>query len=821
MTAETRPSEFAGGNLVRCALALCFAAAGTLPVGIAWLGLSSMARSAEPRVIPDFTKGDAIPAKANHDWNLGATGLRGWMHCDTLVTSDARQIVITTVVPDSPADGVIAVGDVVLGVGDEPFSVDPRMEMGRALTAAETEAGGGTLRLMRWRAGRTDVVALKLPVIGSYSPTAPFDCPKSRRILEQGCKALAARMGDAGYGNQDPIPRSLNALALLASGDAAYLPLVKREAEWAAAFSADGMQTWHYAYVMLLLAEYVNATGDQSVMPGLNRLALESARGQSAVGSWGHGFARPDGRLGGYGMMNSPGVPLTISLVLAREAGVKDPAVDLAIERSVRLLRFYVGKGAIPYGDHQPWIENHEDNGKCGMGAVLFNLLGEPEAAEFFTRMSLASHGPERDTGHTGNFFNMLWAMPGVALAGPRATGEWMREFGAWYFDLARRWDGGFLHLGPPEDGHDSYAGWDCTGAYVLAYAMPLRKIHLTGKKTGTVRPIEAEAARAVVADGRGWTNKDRTSFYDALCDEQLLARLGSWSPVVRERAAMALGRRKSPPVAALIDLLGAPTLEARYGACQGLIHLRGRAAPAVEALQRTLAHEDLWLRIKAAEALAAIGKPALPALPDILDRISRAPDEDDPRGMEQRYMCAAVFENMLADARNLEGVDREKLRVAIACGLHNQDGHARGQVSRIYSRLTFEEIEPLLPAIREAVVKPAPSGEMFADEVRLAGLQLLSAHVVEDGVSAIADYVLTQNPWASQERIVHILPLFENYGAHAQTALPKLREAAEYFEQREPNFPKKLSLQKAAAVREAIAKIEAATERPALKRLK
>jgi hypothetical protein len=89
-------------------------------------------------------------------------------------------------------------------------------------------------------------------------------------------------------------------------------------------------------------------------MPGLKRLALEAARGQSAVGSWGHKFARPDGRLYGYGMMNSPGVPLTISLVLARKAGVKDPAVDLAIERSARLMRFYISKGAIPYGDHHP-----------------------------------------------------------------------------------------------------------------------------------------------------------------------------------------------------------------------------------------------------------------------------------------------------------------------------------------------------------------------------------------------------------------------------------------------------------------------------------
>ena len=67
--------------------------------------------------------------------------------------------------------------------------------------------------------------------------------------------------------------------------------------------------------------------------------------------------------------------------------------------------------------------------------------------------------------------------MPGVAQSGPHATGAWMKEFGAWYFDLARRWDGTFLHQGPPEPDHDSYDGWDCTGAYLLAYAMPLKKI--------------------------------------------------------------------------------------------------------------------------------------------------------------------------------------------------------------------------------------------------------------------------------------------------------------------------------------------------------
>ena len=213
------------------------------------------------------------------------------------------------------------------------------------------------------------------------------------------------------------------------------------------------------------------------------------------------------------------------------------------------------------------------------MTAVLFDLLGEKNGAEFFSRMSVASHGPERDTGHTGNFFNMLWSIPGVALSGPHATGAWMNEFGAWYFDLARRWDGTFLHQGPPEPDDDSYGGWDCTGGYLLAYAMPLKKIHLTGKRPGITPQLDAAAAQALILDGRGWDNKDRNSAYDKLSADQLLERLASWSPVVRERAAMALGRRQEVPIPPLVNMLESPAPYSRYGACQALIALgeRGR----------------------------------------------------------------------------------------------------------------------------------------------------------------------------------------------------------------------------------------------------
>ncbi|NRB74498.1 MAG: acetylesterase, partial [Verrucomicrobiales bacterium] len=84
-------------------------------------------------------------------------------------------------------------------------------------------------------------------------------------------------------------------------------------------------------------------TGDKKYFPDLRRLTSEIVEGQSVVGSWGHRFIQGNGILSGYGMMNAPGVPLTTSLILARAAGVQSAEIDEAIEKSTRLLRFYVG----------------------------------------------------------------------------------------------------------------------------------------------------------------------------------------------------------------------------------------------------------------------------------------------------------------------------------------------------------------------------------------------------------------------------------------------------------------------------------------------
>ncbi|MCB1235173.1 MAG: HEAT repeat domain-containing protein, partial [Verrucomicrobiae bacterium] len=607
-----------------------------------------------------------------------------------------------------------------------------------------------------------------------------FDCPKSQRILEQGCEALARNLKakpDAG----NEITRSLNALALLASGREEYLPLVRRQVEKAAKFSDPERKTlhsWLYGPVNLLLAEYTLATGDRAFLPDMERITMEIVHGQSAVGSWGHRFvpSGSDGRLGGYGMMNAPGLPLTVSLILARDAGIRNSELDEAIAKSLRMLRFYAGKGSVPYGDHHPWIQTHDDNGKNGIAALMFHLVDDVEAASFFSRMSVASYGAERDTGHTGNFFNLLWAMPGVALSGPHASGAWMKEYG-WYYDLARRWDGSFLHQGAPEAKPDKYGGWDATGAYLLAYAQPLGKILLAGRKPSIVAPVDPAVAANLIEDGQGWSPRLKHSSYANRTEEQLFAGLASWSPVVRERSGLSLAERKGDVSARLIEMLEKGDLFSRLGACQAFAALGPRGAPAVPSLRKTLQAEDLWLRIKAADALASIGDAAMPAVPDLLALLATGPSDADPRGMQQRYLCFALFDRrdgLLK--RSLEGVDREALFAAVRAGLRNEDGRARGVIGSVYQQLSFEEIEPLLPAIRQAVIDPAPSGIMFADGIRLSGLEVLARHRIEEGMTLCLD-TMEIDRWGKANRIKKSLEALQLYGAAAKPLLPRLEE--------------------------------------------
>jgi hypothetical protein len=169
---------------------------------------------------------------------------------------------------------------------------------------------------------------------------------------------------------------------------------------------------------------------------------------------------------------------------------------------------------------------------------------------------------------------------------------------------------------------------------------------------------------------------------------------------------------------------------------------------------------------------------------------------------------------------RSLECVDRTLLLKAVQAGLQNEDGRARGSIGSIYQKLTLDEIRPLLPAVLEAINKPAPSGEMFADDIRMEGLRVLAKHHIEEGMNALVKYTRDQNPWASQNRTPELMKIVLAYGTHAKAVIPELRKIADYFERDEPDFPKNLGLQKASSIRDTIKVIEASNDSPTLIKL-
>ncbi len=208
---------------------------------------------------------------------------------------------------------------------------------------------------------------------------------------------------------------------------------------------------------------------------------------------------------------------------------------------------------------------------------------------------------------------------------------------------------------------------------------------------------------------------------------------------MIRERAAIAIARRKDASVDALVKLLESKDLHTRLGACRAIALLKGKASPAVPALRAALQDKDYWLRISATEALAAIDRTAMAALPGLLEKITGSPTPEDPRGMEQRFISSVIFGQMLKNS--LDGVDRELLYQAGRVSRKNDESRACGVISSVYRVLFYQQIEPLLPSIYQAVVESAPSGEMFADGVRIEGLQVLTRHRIEEGIQACVDY--------------------------------------------------------------------------------
>ncbi len=767
--------------------AYCVLALGVL------LTSGTLAIAQEPKPLgppPDLTKGGKL--ETTGFYHLGPTGAQGRMYVKDFMTTDARQILIIKINPGSPAAAVLEVDDVILGIGDKPFAGDARKAFGRAITEAEKAENKGILKLLRWRDGKQKVVSVQLRVMGTFSDTAPWNCPKSKKILDEALRYLTVKQ----KGKWSRF--SLEALAFLASGKSQYIDLVREhlhEAKWAGPDAKCGNHAWTAGYRNLVLTEYYLATGDKYVLPAIREYAVKTAMGQSGSGTWGHHFASPSmndgklhGRLGGYGELNSAGLPCFLSLVLARKCGVKHPEVDAAIGKSSSFFRQFVDKGTIGYGFHRPSLEHYSNgrngdssNGKNANAAVVFSLLGDRGAARFFHKMVTSSYD-EREYGHSGNSFHQFWGALGANCGGPKSAAAFAREL-RWYSALVRQADGSFAHQ--PLGGTYGGGALSATVAHVLANALPLRKIHLTGKGSDPKTWLDDAEVKEAIDAGR-W----RLADYDKISADQLIERLGSWSPGAREWIGEALGEKKGNFTPRLLKMLAEGDSYKRAGACTALGYQRQRAAAAVPALSKALSDKDSTVRVTASYALMRIGKPARKAVPDMLRAVLTTNEEESMRPTQQAVAYAlghkpggaaplyftGMFPSWPEGENPLDGLDRELLYPALTKLLRHPSARVRGCGAYVFQYFSAQDVGIMAQDIYDVSSILAPAFAMFNDLPRNHGLDLMARYRFEEGVPLCLD-TFEAKMWGQQMRFPNRFRVLQKYGGAAKSVLPRLKE--------------------------------------------
>ncbi len=797
--------------------------------------------AAEQQGPPDLTKDRNVDRAQTY--NLGATGLRGWIYLKPATyfdgvqgrtTAPSRQILVTHVGAKSPADGIVQLEDVILGVGGRPFTDDARKSIAVAIQEAEKEANGGILKLTCWRAGEVKEMQLKLRVMGTYAATAPYECEKSKRIFEEACEQLAKEpFSDSWHG-------AISGLALLATGKEEYLPMIR---EWAYKMGPTTLDlqnktngsSWELGYRNLFLAEYFLLTGDKNVLHAIKEITLSLARGQGMYGTFGHGFSglTPDGKRNGsippYGPVNQAGLSANMAIIMGAKCGIKAPEIDAAIERAARFFAYYMDKGAIPYGEHEPW-PYHDNNGKCAMSAMMFAMQGKrPAETQFFAKMATAGHR-NRECGHTGQGLSYLWGALGANVGGPEAVAAFFNE-ASWHFDLVRRCDGSFTYDGAEQYGggktdddtyygKSGYADLSPNATYVLTYSLPLKKIYLTGRKADESVWLSKKETSAVAASGR--FDLDRLN----MTPEELVAAFRDWSPIVRSWAAEELAKRPEAKamVPELIRMAEDKDPHVCQGACETLGYLKSKEALPV--FVRLLKHKDRWLRFKAAKAIKDMGGDAKPVLPDLLAAVAQTAEPlkpinwADPVQLTHGQLAAALFTGPLKEA--VHASDTKLRDPAIKVVSLNADGMARATLRGFFENLlTVEDVERLAPVLLTAVMTQCPADTMFSTEIRMGGFKALTKYHFKEGVMAGVQLAKTQGGHGSERRTGEIMKEIVKYGSAARVAIPGLKELIVQFNTdcEQGLFPKgQLNDMRVRAVQDAIRTIESATTQPELR---
>jgi len=404
----------------------------------------------------------------------------------------------------SPADGKLFVGDVIYSANGEMLGDAAWLVMGAAITESETAETGGKLVLGVRRDGKNLDVEIALEVMGTYSSTAPFDCPKTEKIIAQLEEWTVVQGAGAGFLNND-------ALFMLGTGNPELQGYVRRIVygilnKKIPTTPIDGTKagkSWHNSAEAILLGEYYLATGDKNVLAHLKYACDRLAATQNPMGGWRHNF--PGGAT--YGLIPNAGLPGVMGMHFAREAGL-----DINMESFALGVKHFAEKraetGFLIYGfggceREVPVAFDPETmaagkmtsyNGGLSAAGILMGLAGNHRAAHM---SSLISSFAWNNTfgGHGGNFWNNFWTPLGAHQHSKKAFINFWKNH-RWYRECNRMYDGSLIQ-------HESGKVGAACG---LALVAPRERIQVVGAPKS---PFAADAPEALKPAVEAYWKKD------------------------------------------------------------------------------------------------------------------------------------------------------------------------------------------------------------------------------------------------------------------------------------------------------------------------
>ena len=373
------------------------------------------------------------------------------------------------------ATGKLKAGQIIESInGQRLAGIDPRIQLGQILAAAEARDGVLKLTVKENADAKVEHVIVKIPVLGAYSKTWPLKCSKSDKIVRGFADYLAKPGSHEGFGG-------IGMLFLLSTGEDRDLEVVRK---WAQGLKGAPTYAWHLGYGGIPLTEYYLRTGDDSVLPTIQKWVDNAVKAQYLNGWAGRGGVANVTYGGGGGHLNAGGTAVVTFLLLAKECGVNVPGHAL----HGALAHFYrwAGRGNNPYGNNKPEV-GFVDNGKNGnlafaMAAAASLTPGGEQSVYAGARDAAAMTSFYTTTfmlhGHTGGGIGEIWRSAAMGLlhdTKPKQYREFM-DNRQWHYDLSRRWDGSFGILGGAR-----YDNVEWGGGYALAYTIPRKTLRITG----------------------------------------------------------------------------------------------------------------------------------------------------------------------------------------------------------------------------------------------------------------------------------------------------------------------------------------------------